>query len=107
MPEASKKCTFARPAFFPLGKRPLNVRSIPHPAAQGLTTGISGSWCTFKREEETPQKSAEHGTLRCLRKEVFYDEDTFRLPRQYTTLLHQTRMNTEFVGDGASVLDHI
>lgn len=28
-----KKCTFARPAFFPLGKRLLNVRSIPHPAA--------------------------------------------------------------------------
>ena len=46
---------------------------------QGLTTGIFGSWCTFEREEETPQRSAEYGTLRHLRKEILYDEDTFCL----------------------------
>lgn len=47
-----------------------------------LTTGIFGAWCTFEREEKMPQRSAEHGTLRRLRKEIFYDKNTFRLPRQ-------------------------
>ena len=47
--------------IFPLGKRILNVRSMSHPAAWGLTTGIFGSWCTFEREEGTLQRSAEYG----------------------------------------------
>ena len=68
-------------------KRPLNACSISLSAAQCrpvLTTGIfgAGTWCTLWYRRKIPQKSAECGTLRYLRKEILYDKNTFRLSRQ-------------------------
>ena len=55
----------------------------------------------------TPQTTAKQRRIPQFERKKDCDQDTFCLSRQYTTLLHQTRMNTEFVRDRASDLDHI
>ena len=63
------------------------------------------------REEETPQRSAEYGTfltdafgVRHLRKEILYDKNTFRLPRQHLTKWSKTQYLCGIAATGAGLL---